>query len=173
MPMWNWWAIKSKVAPIPTSKKKPMEEIKTMSEDGLRHLMQSEGFKLKPYLDTRKIPTIAVGNTFYEDGTKVTMQDPELTEKRAIELFRWVLRQFELTVYSNTRDDINQNEFDALVSFCYNIGQQAFKDSTVVRRINARESNKSIESGFMMWRRPKEIIPRRMREVELFFTPVK
>lgn len=173
MAWWNIFAVKSKAPVIPITKHKAMEEIKEMSADGIKHLMNSEGFKLKPYLDTKGIPTIAVGNTFYEDGSKVKMSDPPLTENRAIELFRWVLKQFELTVYSNTRDDLNQNEFDALVSFCYNIGQQAFKDSTVVRRINARESNKSIESGFMMWRRPKEIIPRRMREVELFFTPVK
>lgn len=150
-----------------------MEEIKTMSEDGLRHLMQSEGFKLKPYLDTRKIPTIAVGNTFYEDGTKVTMQDPELTEKRAIELFRWVLRQFELTVYSNTRDDINQNQFDALVSFTYNVGQQGFKTSTLLKRVNAKASDKLIEEAFMMWTKNKELIGRRKREIQLYFTPVK
>ena len=153
--------------------KKPMEEIKTMSENGIKHLMQSEGVRLRPYLDTRKIPTIAVGNTFYEDGTKVKMTDPPITEKRAIELFKWVLRQFELTVYSNTRDDINQNQFDSLVSFTYNVGQQGFKGSTLLKRINARSSDKSIKDAFMMWTKNKELIGRRKREIELYFTPIK
>jgi len=41
-----------------------MTEIKSMSENGIKHLMQSEGVRLKPYLDTVGIPTIGVGNTF-------------------------------------------------------------------------------------------------------------
>jgi len=150
-----------------------MTEIKSMSENGIKHLMQSEGVRLKPYLDIVGIPTIGVGNTFYEDGSRVKMTDHPITEKRAMELFKWVLRQFELTVYTNTRDDINQNQFDALVSFTYNVGQQAFKKSTLLRRINARASDQSIENAFMMWNRPKEIIGRRKREVKLYFTPIK
>lgn len=150
-----------------------MEEIKEMSENGIKHLMQSEGVRLKPYLDSVGIPTIGVGNTFYEDGSRVKMTDHPITEKRAMELFKWVLRQFELTVYTNTRDDINQNQFDALVSFTYNVGQQAFKKSTLLRRINARASDQSIENAFMMWNKPKEIIGRRKREVKLYFTPVQ
>ncbi len=150
-----------------------MNEIKTMSENGIKHLMQSEGVRLKPYLDSVGIPTIGVGNTFYEDGSRVKMTDHPITEVRAMELFKWVLRQFELTVYTNTRDDINQNQFDALVSFTYNVGQQAFKKSTLLRRINARASDQSIENAFMMWNRPKEIIGRRKREVKLYFTPIK
>ncbi|HRC03166.1 MAG TPA: lysozyme [Niabella sp.] len=149
-----------------------MTEIKSMSENGIKHLMQSEGVRLKPYLDTVGIPTIGVGNTFYEDGSRVKMTDHPITEKRAMELFKWVLRQFELTVYTNTRDDINQNQFDALVSFTYNVGQQAFKKSTLLRRINARASDQSIENAFMMWNKPKEIIGRRKREVKLYFTPI-
>lgn len=147
-----------------------MEEIKTMSENGIKHLMESEGVRLKPYLDTRRIPTIGIGNTFYEDGSRVTMADPPLTEKRAIELFRWVLRQFELTVYTNTRDDINQNQFDALVSFTYNVGQQGFKSSTLLKRVNARASDKLIENAFMLWTKNKELIGRRKREVKLYFS---
>lgn len=139
-----------------------------MSPEGLQFLMNNEGVVLKPYLDSVGIPTIGVGNTFYEDGTRVKMTDPPITEKRAMELFRWVLKQYELTVYSMTRDDITQNQFDALVSLCYNIGQNGFKKSTLVKRINARASNQSIYNAFMMWNKPKEIIPRRKREADLF-----
>lgn len=122
-----------------------MAEIKQMSENGLKFLMNNEGVVLKPYLDTKGIPTIGVGNTYYEDYTKVKMDDPPITQARAMELFRFVLRQFEMTVYSNTRDDINQNQFDSLTSLCYNIGQQAFKNSTLVKRINARASDQSVK----------------------------
>jgi lysozyme len=147
-----------------------MGEIKQMSDNGLKFLMNNEGVVLKPYLDTKGIPTIGVGNTFYEDGSKVKMTDPPITEKRAMELFRWILKQYELAVYSNTRDDINQNQFDALVSFTYNVGVNAFKNSTLLKRINANASQQSITNAFMMWNKPKEIIGRRKREVELYFS---
>jgi len=103
-------------------------------------------------------------------ATKVKMTDPPITEKRAMELFRWVLKQYELAVYSNTRDDINQNQFDSLVSFTYNVGVNAFKNSTLLKRINANASQQSITNAFMMWNKPKEIIGRRKREVELYFS---
>ena len=145
-------------------------EIKEMSENGLKFLMNNEGVVLKPYLDTKGIPTIGVGNTYYEDSTKVTMNDPPITQKRAMELFRWVLKHYELAVYSNTRDDITQNQFDSLVSFTYNVGVSAFKNSTLLKRINARSSDQSIKNAFMMWNKPKEIIGRRKREVDLYFS---
>lgn len=149
-----------------------MAEIKEMSENGLKFLMNNEGVILKPYLDTKGIPTIGVGNTFYEDGSKVKMTDSPITEKRAMELFKFVLKQYELAVYSNTRDDINQNQFDSLVSFTYNIGVNGFKNSTLVKRINARASDQSIENAFMMWTKNKELTSRRKREVKLYFTPI-
>ena len=147
-------------------------EIKEMSEDGLKFLMVNEGVVLHPYLDTKKIPTIGVGNTFYEDGEKVKMTDPPITEKRAMELFKFVLKHYELTVYTNTRDDLNQNEFDSLVSFTYNVGVNGFKNSTLLRRINDNALPQSIKNAFMMWTQNKELIPRRKREVDLYFKPI-
>ena len=146
-----------------------MNEIKTMSKNGLKFLMDNEGVILKPYLDTKGIPTIGVGNTYYEDGTKVKMTDTAITMARAMELFKYVLKNYELTVYSNTRDDINQNQFDSLTSLCYNIGETNFKNSTLVKRINARASDQIIKNAFMMWNKPPEIIGRRKRECELYF----
>lgn len=145
-------------------------EIKEISQAGLQFLINNEGCVLHPYLDTKGIPTIGVGNTFWEDGSKVKMTDPPITQKRAMELFRWVLKHYELAVYSNTRDDINQNQFDSLVSFTYNVGVSAFKNSTLLKRINARSSDQSIKNAFMMWNKPKEIIGRRKREVDLYFS---
>ena len=85
-----------------------MEEIKAMSEAGLKFLKNNEGCILHPYRDSVGIATIGIGNTFYEDGSRVKMTDHPITEIRAMELFKWVLRQFELTVYTNTRDDITK-----------------------------------------------------------------
>lgn len=147
-----------------------MEEIKQMSPNGINFLIEREGCILHPYLDTQNIPTIGVGSTYYEDNTRVKMTDPPITKARAIELFKYVLKHYEMAVYSNTRDDINQNQFDALVSFTYNVGVNGFKGSTLLKRINARASDQSIENAFMMWTKNPELKGRRKKEVQLYFT---
>ena len=149
-----------------------MGEIKEMSEAGLKFLMNNEGVILHPYRDSVGIWTIGVGNTYYEDGTKVKEGDAPITLERAMELFKSVLKHYELAVYTNTRDDINQNQFDGLVSLTYNIGVSAFKNSTLLKQINILGSEDSIRKAFMMWNKPKEIIGRRKRECDLFFAPV-
>jgi len=145
-----------------------MKEITKMDATGIEHMIREEGLKLTPYLDTKGIPTIAVGNTYYENGNKVKMTDPAMTREAAISLFRKVLKTYELTVYSTTRDDITQNEFNALVSICYNIGVNGFKGSTFLARINARASTEKVVAAIMMWTKDKELIPRRKREAALW-----
>ena len=144
-------------------------EIKELSDYGIKFLMSNEGVILHPYLDTKGIPTIGVGNTFYEDGSKVKMTDPPITKERAMELFKYILKMYELAVYSNTRDDINQNQFDALVSLCYNIGVNGFKNSTLVKKINNNSDDVVVKAAFLMWKNPPEIMGRRNREVALYF----
>lgn len=144
-------------------------EIKELSDYGIKFLMSNEGVILHPYLDTKGIPTIGVGNTFYEDGSKVKMTDPAITKERAMELFKYILKNYELAVYSNTRDDINQNQFDALVSLCYNIGVNGFKNSTLVKKINNNSDDVVVKAAFLMWKNPPEIMGRRNREVALYF----
>lgn len=146
-------------------------EIKQLSPAGIDFLIHNEGLRLKPYIDSVGIPTIGIGNTYYPDGRKVRMSDAPLTLAGAKELFKYVVKTYELAVYSLTRDDITQNQFDALVSFVYNIGVTAFKNSTVLKRINAKAPDKDIESAFMMWRKPADIIGRRKREVALYLKP--
>jgi lysozyme len=145
-------------------------EIKETSQAGIEALIKREGLILHPYLDTVGIPTIGVGNTYYEDGQKVKMTDPVITKARAIELFKYILKQYELAVYSTTRDDINQNQFDSLVSLTYNIGINGWKNSTLLKRINANAAALEIEKAFMMWSKPKEIIGRRKTEVKQYFS---
>ena len=148
-----------------------MKEITQMDAAGLDFLILNEGIRLKPYLDSVGIPTIGVGNTYYANGKRVTMKDKAITKPEAMELFKLILKHYEMAVYSCTRDDINQNQFNALVSFTYNVGVSAYKDSTVRKRINNKAPGRDIESAFMMWRRPAAIIKRRQREADLFLKP--
>lgn len=144
-------------------------EIKSMDLSGINFLVQEEGLRLKPYLDSVGVATIGVGCTYYENGNRVKMTDPAITRERAIELFRNVLKQYETTVWSVTRDDINQNQFNALVSICFNIGVTGFKGSTLLKRVNMNPLDHKIPDAFLMWRKPIELLGRRKREAKLYF----
>ncbi len=149
------------------------KEIQTVSKAGLQFIGQEEGCILRPYKDAVGIATIGFGNTYYENGVRVKMTDPAITMTRALILFKTILPTYEKAVWSSTRDDINQNQFDALVSLCYNIGVGAFKGSTVLKRVNADPSDKTIKQAFEMWKmagnRPI-LLSRRQREAALYFS---
>jgi lysozyme len=147
-------------------------EIKSMNQEGLNFLIKEEGLVLKPYLDSVGVPTIGVGSTYYEDGSKVKMTDKPITKERAIQLFKNLLKNYELAVYSSTRDDINQNQFNALVSICYNIGVFGFKGSTLLKRVNKNPNDSTIKQAFQMWRNAGGkpiLLGRRNREAALYF----
>jgi len=146
-------------------------EIKKVSGNGLDFIIGEEGMVLHPYLDSVKVPTIGVGCTYYENGEKVKMTDQPISKERAKELFANLLKHYELAVYSNTRDDINQNQFDSLVSLCFNIGVNGFKGSTLLKRVNSKESNDLIQKGFQMWKNAGGkpiLLARRNREYALY-----
>lgn len=141
-----------------------------MDQAGLDFLTHEEGIRYTPYLDSVGIPTIGIGATYYEDGTKVKMSDPQITKDRAVSLFKNILTHYEMTVYSVTRDDINQHQFNAMASLCYNIGVNGFKNSTVVKKVNVNPSDPTISDAWLMWKKPHELIPRRKREIALYFS---
>lgn len=142
-----------------------------MDQAGLDFLIKEEGLRTRPYLDSVGIPTIGIGMTYYpRTGKRVTMHDLEITREEALSMFRQILTPYETAVWSVTRDDINQNQFNALCSLCYNIGVHGFKNSTVVRRVNSDPSNVRIGEAFMMWKKPAVLLKRRQREVKLYFT---
>lgn len=145
-------------------------EIKSMDLAGINFLVKEEGLKLKPYLDSKGIPTIGIGCTYYENGERVKMTDPPLTREKVIQLFRTVLKLYETTVWSVTRDDISQKQFNALVSICFNIGVNGFKGSTLLTRVNHNPKDPKITNAFLMWRKPIELLGRRKREAQLYFS---
>ena len=140
-----------------------------LDDKGYDELHKREGIRLKPYLDTQGVPTIAMGNTFYLDGKKVTMQDKPLTIREAYKLGRITSDNFAKEVNALLTKEVTQNQFNALVSLAYNIGINAFRKSTVLRRVNANPNDPTIKNAFMMWTKNKELIGRRKSEVEQYF----
>jgi len=146
-------------------------EIKSVSPKGLKFIAKEEGCVLKPYKDSVGIPTIGVGCTYYENGERVKMTDSPITEERALQLFKNLLKIYEMCVYAHTRDDINQNQFDALVSLCFNIGTGAFNKSTLAKKVNANPNDPTIGAAFEMWKNAGGkpiLLNRRKREYALY-----
>lgn len=150
-------------------------EIQKLDQKGIDFLIHEEGIVLHPYKDSVGIPTIGCGMTYYPDtGKKVTMADKPLTLEQVKNYFAQIVKPFELAVYSTTRDDITQNEFNAQVSLAYNIGVGGFKGSTVHRLVNAGVKGDELKNAFLMWSKAggKPILKdRRIREYNLFMTP--
>ncbi|MCC6288763.1 MAG: lysozyme [Chitinophagaceae bacterium] len=150
-----------------------LTEVQHLSKTGLAFIGKEEGCILKPYLDSVGVPTIGFGNTYYENGVRVKLSDPPISKDRALSLFLNILSLYEKTVWSNTRDDINQNQFDALVSLTYNIGVNAFKKSTVLKLVNKNPADIKITDAFKMWKNAGGkpiLLNRRIREAKLYFS---
>jgi lysozyme len=151
-----------------------MNEIKSLDQRGRDFLAKEEGIVLKPYLDSVGIPTIGIGCTFYPGGKRVTMKDKPLKNVQAAwDLFDAVNSNFLYTVYSTTRDDINQNQFNALLSLCYNIGPAGFKGSTVLKLVNKNPNDPKIAGAFEMWKNAGGkpiLLGRRRREAKMYFS---
>lgn len=112
----------------------------TVSDKGIELIKKFEGLSLKPYLCPARIPTIGYGNTFYEDGSKVTMSDKLITAERATAMLKVVVSQFAVGVAKLiTFKGVSQHQFDALVSFAYNVGLGNLKSSTLLKRVNKNE----------------------------------
>ena len=107
----------------------------TKSSNNLIELIKKfEGFSNIPYLCPANVATIGYGSTRYANGLKVTLKDNSITELQAIDLLKDTLKQYEQAVDSYCRDDINQNQFDALVDFAYNCGNGNLKSSTLTKK---------------------------------------
>jgi len=140
-----------------------------LNDNGHDELHKREGLRLKPYLDTQGIPTIAMGNTYYLDGKKVTIKDKPLTMREAYKLGRITSDNFAKQVNELLTKEVTQNQFNALVSLAYNIGINGFAKSTVLKRVNTNPNDPTIKNAFMMWTKNKELIGRRKSEVEQYF----
>lgn len=126
-------------------------KVKNVSKGCVSLIKMFEGFSSKPYICPANCKTIGYGSTFYEDGRKVSMSDPAISEERAEQILRHTLVSFEQQVDSMTRDDITQNQFDALVDFAYNAGVGALKSSSLLKKVNANPNDPTIANSFMAW----------------------
>ena len=135
-----------------------------------------EGKRLVAYDDGVGVWTIGSGTTIYPNGIKVKKGDV-CTESEAKEYMAHDLKKFELAVNSAVTVPLNQNQFDALVSLAYNIGTNAFKNSTLVKKLNAGDYRGAADQ-FDVWinaggKRMQGLVNRRAREKALYLACLK
>jgi len=133
------------------------EPKRILGKQGEKLIKHFESCELEAYWDTiGKVWTIGFGNTFYEAGSPVKKGDI-ITQERADELFWNIVKMFSVGVEEEVQGlDLSQNELDPLISFAYNVGLDAFKDSTLLEVIkNDKHNYSKIEYQWLRWRYSK------------------
>lgn len=155
-----------------------MSRITEVSDNGVNFIKGFEGYESKPYLCPAGYPTIGWGTILYPDGKRVTMSDKECTPEEAEKWLRFEISSKAKQVDAMTVDSINQNQFDALVSFAYNLGATALRNSTLLSLVNKNPNNPDIALEFKKWnkyRKNGKLVPspgltrRRKEEIEMYF----
>ena len=145
------------------------ENIMAIAESTLTFIEKEEGSRNKAYKDTKGLWTIGVGHLI-KDSEK-DLITATLTDDQVKELLRSDLKWCSEAVESSVKATLTQNQFDALYSLCFNIGETAFRNSTVVKRINAGDL-KGAADAIEMWNKPAVLINRRKREKALFLADI-
>ena len=121
-----------------------------LSSKGEQLIKSFEGLRLNAYRDVAGVWTIGYGSTHYHDGRAVKPGDKLASEVQASAIFVNTLGQYENAVNSYVNVPLTQDQFDALVSFTYNEGTYALKESTLLRKLNAKDYHGAAEQ-FLVW----------------------
>lgn len=137
---------------------------------GKKLIKSFEGFRAIAYICPAGVPTIGYGTTRIngsrvKDGMKITSDEAEVFLEQD-------LKVFEDAINHNVLVEINQNQFDALVSFVYNVGIANFKKSTLLKKLNKGDYEEA-SNQLLRWTRAggkvlNGLVRRREAEKELF-----
>lgn len=138
---------------------------------GLGIIQNAEGLRLKSYQDSIGKWTIGYGHASHDVGP-----DQEITEDQANDLLKQDLKMTEDAVIRLVTESINSNEFSALVSFTFNLGQGTLAHSTLLQLLNSGDHSGAAPE-FLKWTHAggkvlEGLVKRRQAEHDLFITPV-
>lgn len=145
------------------------------SNRGIELIKELEGCELKAYECVAGVLTIGYGHT----GKDVT-EGMTITQEKAEALLKNDLKKYEEAVEKYVKVEVNQNQFDALVSFTYNVGSGSLSKSTLLKKLNAGDYTGAAEQ-FLVWNKAtvngvkKELeglTKRREKERKLFLKPI-
>jgi lysozyme len=139
-----------------------------LSDAGLNLIKNSEGFRANTYLDVAGLPTIGFGHKLlpgetYPDG---------INEGEAEELLTADAGATCLAVQRLVQVPLSQGQFDALVDFCYNLGEGRLAASTLLRELNAGQYDNARQQLLLWDHSGSQVVPglqiRRQAEFDLW-----
>jgi lysozyme len=138
-----------------------------ISLKGIDLIKHFEGLRLNAYQDVIGIWTIGFGHTGADVYEGLTIDEPKATDLLHVDL-----RKFEDGINSMVKVELTQNQFDALISFVYNVGLGNFQKSTMLKAINLMNFIKAA-TQFPMWanaagKKIPMLVKRRNEERQLF-----
>lgn len=120
-----------------------------ISKLGLNLVRHFEGMYLRGYKCPANVWTIGYGHTGLVDG-KPIHGNMIITEEKAIELLQQDMTVFENAVKDSVKVPLTQNQFDALVSFAFNVGAGALRNSTLLKLLN-QGKYEEVPAQFLRW----------------------
>ena len=132
---------------------------------------------LAAYQDSAENWTIGYGSTKMPDGRAVQPTDT-IEPEQAKDAFNKGINQAAIDVNKYVNKNLNQNQFDALVSLLYNLGGTKFFESSIRNLINNNPKDPKIKQEFLLYNKDsdKKVQPgltaRRAEEARIYFTPV-
>lgn len=153
----------------------------TMSEKGLQLLTDFEGFETEVYKDVAGLPTIGVGHLLTPSELSsgkivINGQSVEyvngLTTQQVHDLLAQDLQRFDAAVNDNVTVALKQYQFDALVSFSFNVGVGAFTGSTLLKVLNQGKYD-DVPAQLRRWvysggQKVRGLVNRREHEVQMW-----
>lgn len=141
------------------------------SNSGINLIKSFEGEQLKAYDDGVGVWTIGFGTIKYPNGVRVKKGDT-CTEEQAESYLKNDLVKFENAINRLVKVPLTQNQFDALASFTYNLGETNLSTSTLLKKLNAKDY-KGAADQFERWNKAggkvmNGLTRRRKAEKELF-----
>lgn len=158
------------------------------SEKGIKLIKHFEGCHFKPYLCPALLWTIGYGHVLYPEQNRLKMAERRsysvksehnrsYSQEEVDGLLKQDLRRFELGVLRYITVPLKQNEFDALVSFSFNLGLGTLQRSSVRSKLNRGDKEAAIDTLLKYCRAGGKILKglqrRRAAEADLFFSHIK
>ena len=114
------------------------------SKNAIDLIKKWEGLYLESYLCPAKVPTIGYGTIRYPDGKLVKLGE-KISLQKAEDLLIHEVNKINIPLI------LNQNQYDALVSFVYNLGMGNFLKSTLYRKCKVNPYDLTIRDEFFKW----------------------
>jgi len=144
-----------------------------LGNNGFNLIKQFEGCKLNSYKCSAGVWTIGYGSTYYLDNTMVK-ENQSINQDQAENLYKKTLLSYVNCVNKLVKSKINQNQFDSLVSICYNIGCGNLGKSSLIKKVNINPNDPTISESFSLWNKAggkviRGLTTRRASEAKLYF----